>query len=115
MSTSTVKICVVGPQEGGKTGAKDWSNIKDGDVVILPAFGASLSEMQLLEQKNARIVDTTFFLDDSGDRGGVAVDISAHRRPCGDGEIGNECHELGSLPRVLTMLPPTAGNAPCRR
>eukprot|EP00802_Teleaulax_amphioxeia_P004750 Tamp_04754.p1 GENE.Tamp_04754~~Tamp_04754.p1 ORF type:complete len:431 (+),score=169.90 Tamp_04754:157-1293(+) len=47
------------PQEGGKTGAKDWSNIKDGDVVILPAFGASLSEMQLLEQKNARIVDTT--------------------------------------------------------
>jgi 4-hydroxy-3-methylbut-2-en-1-yl diphosphate reductase len=27
--------------------------------VILPAFGASLSEMQLLEQKQVRIVDTT--------------------------------------------------------
>ena len=47
------------PQEGGKTGAKDWSNIEENDVVILPAFGASLSEMQLLEQKKARIVDTT--------------------------------------------------------
>jgi hypothetical protein len=68
-------------QEGGKTGQKDWSNIKQvkliktvklnsfnltiwsnikqGDVVILPAFGASLSEMQLLEQKQVRIVDTT--------------------------------------------------------
>jgi len=47
------------PQEGGKTGAKDWSNIEENDVVILPAFGASLSEMQLLESKKARIVDTT--------------------------------------------------------
>ena len=27
--------------------------------MILPAFGASLSEMQLLEQKQVRIVDTT--------------------------------------------------------
>ena len=47
------------PQEGGKTGQKDWSGINEGDVVILPAFGASLTEMQLLEQKKARIVDTT--------------------------------------------------------
>jgi len=40
-------------------GTKDWSNVKEGDVVILPAFGASLQEMQLLDEKGCRIVDTT--------------------------------------------------------
>ena len=38
---------------------KDWSAVKNGDVVILPAFGASLEEMQLLDQKGCKIVDTT--------------------------------------------------------
>lgn len=40
-------------------GAKDFSAIREGDVVILPAFGASVQEMQLLEQRNCEIVDTT--------------------------------------------------------
>jgi 4-hydroxy-3-methylbut-2-enyl diphosphate reductase len=30
---------------------KDFSTIKDGDVVILPAFGASFEEMDLFDKK----------------------------------------------------------------
>lgn len=40
-------------------GSKDFSGIKKGEVVILPAFGASVQEMQLLEAKECEIVDTT--------------------------------------------------------
>lgn len=40
-------------------GNKDFSGIQQGDVVILPAFGASIQEMQLLNDKSCTIVDTT--------------------------------------------------------
>ncbi|MGG6294197.1 4-hydroxy-3-methylbut-2-enyl diphosphate reductase [Leptolyngbya sp. AN02str] len=40
-------------------GEKDFSGVAKGDVVILPAFGASVQEMQLLSDRGCTIVDTT--------------------------------------------------------
>ena len=38
---------------------KDFSGVNRGDVVILPAFGASVQEMKLLHDEGCTIVDTT--------------------------------------------------------
>jgi 4-hydroxy-3-methylbut-2-en-1-yl diphosphate reductase len=40
-------------------GQKDFSVVASEDVVILPAFGASVQEMQLLNDKGCKMMDTT--------------------------------------------------------
>ncbi|MCC5637592.1 4-hydroxy-3-methylbut-2-enyl diphosphate reductase [Nostoc sp. CHAB 5844] len=42
-----------------ETGKKDFTVVETNDVVILPAFGASIQEMQILHDKGCKIVDTT--------------------------------------------------------
>ena len=48
-------ITIITEQEG----VKDFSHVKADDVVILPAFGASLQETMLLSDRGVNIVDTT--------------------------------------------------------
>ncbi|MDP6833979.1 MAG: 4-hydroxy-3-methylbut-2-enyl diphosphate reductase [Prochlorococcaceae cyanobacterium ETNP1_MAG_9] len=42
-----------------ENGLKDFSDVQNGDVVILPAFGATVQEMQLLHERGCHIIDTT--------------------------------------------------------
>ena len=44
------------PTEEGK---KQFEVVNKGDVVILPAHGATVAEMLVLSDKNVQIVDTT--------------------------------------------------------
>lgn len=43
----------------GDIGKKDYGSVNDGDVVILPAFGATIQEMSMLDNMGVQVVDTT--------------------------------------------------------
>lgn len=46
-------------EEPAPGAAKQYGAIKEGDVVIFPAFGATVGEMQEFRDKGVQIVDTT--------------------------------------------------------
>ena len=48
-SLTEMKVNLIEKEES--TGIKDFSKIEEGDVVILPAFGASYEEMDMLDKK----------------------------------------------------------------
>jgi 4-hydroxy-3-methylbut-2-enyl diphosphate reductase len=45
--------------EKNDDGSKSLDSVQEGDVVILPAFGASYEEMDYFDKKNVEVVDTT--------------------------------------------------------
>lgn len=53
---SAMNVKFIEKVEGG---GKRFDTVKDNDVVILPAFGASLEEMDLFDKKDVEVVDTT--------------------------------------------------------
>jgi len=53
---SNMNVNFIEKLEGQK---KRFDTVKDGDVVILPAFGASLEEMDMFNKMNVEVVDTT--------------------------------------------------------
>ena len=48
-SLTEMKVNLI--EKESTTGTKDFSPVEDGDVVILPAFGASYEEMEMLDKK----------------------------------------------------------------
>ena len=46
-------------EKANEGSAKNFETVNEGDVVILPAFGASYEEMDYFDKKNVQIVDTT--------------------------------------------------------
>jgi len=54
-----MKVDFIAPVDDKEGSLKDFSKVKSGDVVILPAFGASVQEMKQLNDAGVKIIDTT--------------------------------------------------------
>lgn len=70
-----------------ENGMKDFSVVEQGDVVVLPAFGATVEEMAYLKERNVEIVDTTcpwvgkvwYMIEKSKDVKHTAIIHGAHK------------------------------------
>ena len=59
VSPSVSPSVSVSPTKVDKKAPKDFSGVQSGDVVVLPAFGATIEEMRLLAEREVTVIDTT--------------------------------------------------------
>ena len=84
---------------------KRFDTVEEGDVVILPAFGASLEEMQLLDSRDVTVVDTTCPWVSK-----VWTTVDKHQRADMTSLIHGKWQVRRS--RALLIAPPRAARAP---
>ena len=95
--------------DAAEDGSKDFSGVKQGEVVILPAFGASVQEMLLLSERQVQIVDTTcpwVRCVCSGQLGNCSMPAVAGTASCAAcAAYAAKCHMQPTASSFLNLLP----------